>query len=336
MASKMGWIVAAVLVIAVAVVIVIRFGCSSTLFRSGPTPEATERGFTDLQEVGISLATVLGSEPGGPGNAADDYSEAAQLRKSDPELIAEAMRIKSELAAGTGVLPIRALPLIRKIHSHVAAGAAKREMKYTFVHTPEEFVVGFFYEPAEDLYGVYEALEVLFIYHYGRRDYEQAAAVLKDCLVLGRHMTDERVRAHMVRLGLVIQRKALGGLLQVYNQWDREKYTPQMRAAYDYNSAVNRVLDFYDSKQKVVWKVRDIHPGDLFHVVENDKDLAWRVQALLALGVAQYTNAGDRADVQYARKLFEKYVQGDNRFLAAAAKAAMNFKEEELHEVWRR
>ena len=61
--------------------------------------------------------------------------------------------------------------------------------------------------------------------------------------------------------------------------------------------------------------------GDLFYVIENDKDRMWRVEALLMLSFRRHT-VGEPADRRKAEKLLERFSGDADAFIAAAARAA--------------
>lgn len=326
MAGKFGWIIAGVFAVGVVVIVTVKLLPS----RSAPTAAARKPGFLELMEVKLPLRPIVDFEPTAPGNAGDDYKLAVDLYTANISIIADAIEEEEAIAKGTGVIPLGTLDVIRRIHTHVAAGARKKRMQYVLVHTSPEFEVGYYYEPAAtNLQGVSEALELLMNSHSGQKEYTRATEILKNEFVLGWHMINERARVDMVVRGLLIQRKALTGLMTIYFSSRQRDDSARFKPVKKYLDELNRIAGDYEDKQSVVWKLRP-NPGDLYVVIEGDEDRAFRVQALLALGVVRYTHRGRSADVRYTDKLLEKYAKSEDRLLAAAAKAAKELTKTEL------
>ena len=336
MANKIGWIVGFLLLAGIGGGIAMKLLVFPS--QSVQSKETLEPGFSDLIEVDASPTSVLDAAPRAPGNAGDDYHKAVPLFRG---LFKEIVRLRRpeinvKITKGREVVPGKTLEVLRKIHAHVAAGAKKKQMKYTFVHTPKEFQVGFFYLPAADnLQGISESLEVLLWHHLGLQEHARAVAVLQDAYVLGLHMAGERARVDMVQRGLRIQERALMGLDGVYSSWDQAKYAQKLRLIRKQVIAVQAARSRYSRKREIVWSTKP-NPGDLYFIVANDKDPAFRVQALLALGVVRFTHADHRGDMKRTRELLDQYAASSNPLEAAAAKAAKNMTEEDFNDIWRR
>ena len=319
MANKIGWIIAAVLVAGVGTMIVWKLSEPAV---SPPSRNALDPEFLNLITPALPLEPLVGFRPRGSGNAGDDYKLAADLYVANEDLIESAMSKKKEVARGVGVIGAKAMGVLRQIHAHVAAGARKRQMRYTFVHTPTEFEVGYFYEPAaSNLQAVAEVVELLTNHHFGRKEYDQAARILKDNFVFGWHLMNERARSDLVMRGLWIQRRAATGLLTIYSAPSAPKDAAGLKTARKYMEKLNAVAENYEHKHEAVWAVEPV-PGDIYLVVEGDKDRAMRVQALLALGVVRYTHRHRSGDVARTDALLAKYADSEDPIIAAAAKAA--------------
>lgn len=319
MANKIGWILAGVLVAGVGSMIAWKLLEPA---RSSLSPNARDPEFLKLISFTLPLEPLVGFQPLGSGNAGDDYKLAADLYVANKDLIESAMSDKKEIARGVGIIGSRTMAIIKQIHAHVSDGARKKQMRYTFVHTPTEFEVGYFYEPAAtNLQAVAEVVELLMIHHVGRKEYDQAAKVLKDNFVFGWHLVNERARVDLVMRGLWIQRRAAAGLLTIYSAPSGPRDPAKLKTARKYMDEINGVSEDYEHKHKAVWKVRP-QAGDIYLVVEGDEDRAMRVQALLALGVVRYTHRNRSGDVTRTNELLAKYVNSDDPMIAAAAKAA--------------
>jgi hypothetical protein len=289
---------------------------------SRPSRNALDPKFLDLITPALPVEPLVGFQPRGSGNAGDDYKLASDLYVANKDLIEIAMSKKKEIAKGVGIIGAEVMDVLRQIHAHVADGARKRQMRYTFVHTPTKFEVGYFYEPvASDLQAVAEVVELLMNHHFGRKEYDQAAKVLKDNFVFGWHVMNERARTDLVMRGLWIQRQATAGLVTIYTITKAPKDAARLKTATKYMDELNSVTENYEHKHEAVWAVEPV-PGDIYLVVEGDKDRAMRVQALLALGVVRYTHRHRSGDVTRTNALLAEYANSEDPMIAAAAKAA--------------
>ena len=330
MANKIGWILAGVLVAGVGTIIAWKL-IEPTV--SSPSRNARDPEFLKLITFTLPLQPLVGFQPRGSGNAGDDYKLAADLYVANKSLIESAMSERKEIARGVGIIGSRTMAIMRQIHAHVADGARKKQMRYTFVHTPTKFEVGYFYEPAaSNLQAVAEVVELLMIHHVGRKEYDQAAKVLKDNFVFGWHLMNERARSDLVMRGLWIQRRAAAGLLTIYSAPTATKDVAGLKTARKYMDELNAVSEDYEHKHEAVWAVKP-PAGDIYLVVEGDEDRAMRVQALLALGVVRYTHRHRSGDVTRTNALLAKYVNNEDPMIAAAAKAARDLTRTEFNLV---
>ena len=330
MANKIGWILAAVLVAAVGTMIAVKLSQPAV---SPPSRNALDPNFLNLITFTLPLEPLVGFRPQAAGNAGDDYKLAADLYVANEGLIKDAMSRKREVAKGVGIIDPEAMGVVREIHTHVAAGARKRQMRYTFVHTPAEFEVGFFYEPAaSNLQAVAEVVELLMLHHLGRKEYDRAAKVLKDNFVFGWHVMNERARTDLVMRGLWIQRRAASGLVTIYSNPNTQQDPAALKTAMKYQEELNDVSENYEHKLQAVWAVEP-KPGDIYLVVEGDKDRSMRVQGLLALGVVRYTHRHRSEDVAHTNALLAKHAGSEDPIIAAAAKAARELTRTEFNLV---
>lgn len=319
MGSKLGWIVAGVLVAVLAVIIIMYAVMPSP---SRATPATRKAGFMDLKQVSIPVGDIVGAAPSGAGNAADDYIRAlAVVRQREQE-------IASVDAGGSSAAGMTAL---RKVASLVAAGADKANLEYTFTHTPKTFDVGYRYGPAVDLQTISGAMFILGRKLYESKKYAEAEKVLFDLFVMGWHVAKERANVYVVRTGFGIQMTALGGLQSVYRDWGPEYSDKRARVAAYINEIITLERE-YDEKQRICWST-DPNPGDVFHLIEKDQDRAWRVQALLSLGILKYRHENRRGDMRELEELLDRFSNSSDPFEAAAAKAAKNLTREEFRRL---
>lgn len=319
MADKVGWIVAGILVATVGTIIAVKMTQPAV---SRPSRNALDPNFLDLITSTLPLKPLVGFQPRAGGNAGDNYKLAVDLYVANKDLLKGAISNKKDVSRGVGVIGPKAMGVVRQIHAHVADGTKKKEMRYTFVHTPTTFEVGYFYEPAaRNLQAVAEVVELLMLHHLGRKEYDQAAKVLKDNFVFGWHLMNERARSDMVMKGLWIQRRAATGLVTIYNAPGAPQDAARLKTAKKYMEDLNEVSENYAHKHEAVWSVKP-QPGDIYLVVEGDKDRSMRVQGLLALGVVRYTHRDRSDDIARTNALLAKYANSEDPIIAAAAKAA--------------
>ena len=321
MGNKVGWILAGALLVVVALILLFTVVIPRP---ASPTAATSKKGFLELKTVGIMPEEIIGWSPSGQGNAADHYHKAVEVYHASEEEI--------DRAVAAADLPGMVLSRkLEEIHGHVAAGARERRMRYTLLHAPKELKVGFGYEadPADSLVMVSHGLLLLVKKHASKRNLVEAEQVLQHGFMLGWHMMDERGRPYMVMRGMDIQDQFLLSLAELYK--DSPERKGRVGVLERYLIGLRDLAAFYESKAATVWNTRP-NPGDIFNVIENDEDRAWRVQGLLALGIVKFSaqRSGDR---RYARKLMEAYVEGDDRdaLEAAAALAAKNLTKTEFN-----
>lgn len=350
MGSKFGWIIAGAVVLAIGGIATYIFVFPSP---TDPTGATQKFGFMEVKPIDTPISDVIGYQPRAEGNAADDYQKAIAVYKKNAKAIGLAWLHSDELGRGAYALDAGLLKALQTIDDLVAPGTLKASMKYTFVYTPKEFVVGLggatrndmedfstdptIYAPASQMYRLGTSLELLAYHYYGKKDYAKAEKTLKHVFVVGRHMMDEDSRPVMVQSGIDLQSDAIDLLRAVYRGMggDHSKQTKAMSA---YNSCLKAILDHYEAKTAALWKAVP-NPGDAFNMAENEKDRAWRVQAILYLGLLNYAIKIDqisRGDARMTTKLIEKYINSSDEFEAAAAKAARDITEAEFKKIGNR
>jgi len=329
MGSKLGWILAGVLLVLIVVGISLTGGFCTGLF-SGPQSsiELMARGALDLHEVGVPIGEIIGSTPGGSGNAGDDYRQAADLVSQQRFAIAEAKTAVDDAKDEKLSISASSLETLEKVDSHAAAGAEKKEMKYLCVHTPKQLEISPRVNALDDLQNVAATLDALARYYIVRKEYDKGEKVLQHMFVMGAHMINERSHMDMVKRGIGVQSMALASLRFVAKQ---KGDTARSRAFARYDSGLSDLTDHYTFKERIIWKTRPV-PRDIFRVIEEDRDKACKVQAILALGITKYT-ASERSDIARIKKLIAKYAADPDPVIAAAAAAARDLTKEEFYQL---
>ena len=354
MSSKMGWIVAVIIVVLVGGVIGYVVLHPST---SDPTEDTTAPGAMDFHEVAIPITTIVPAEPAGAGNAAEDYQKAVEIIKpifekaladnpSYPHIFDKAvadigtwMKPKEGKAENRPVNP-EELAVMEKIAGIVAQGAAKKEMKYPL--DLEKMDVTYNLPEAKYLHEVSQVLSDYAHYqHLVLNKPEEAQKIIFNRFIMGWHMTHDRVYPSFVLAGFEIQSSScywLGGdESSLYPNWPgHERQTEQVRA---YMSASNEVIAFFNNKSKFMFskfaRANDPpNPGDIFNVVENDKDPSWRVQGILVMGMLKYSpgllnSEHVNGDTKCRRRLLDDKLKSGTEEEKAAAKAADRYTQED-------
>ena len=318
MGNKVGWIVAGALLAVVAVVFLLWVVFPQP---SEPTPATRGVGALDLMAVNVPLKDVVGSEPAGEGNAADDYHKAVELYQAHADEIDKALE-------GDNLPGMMLVETLKEIHQLVAAGATKRSMQYTLVYEPRQMEVRFSWQPdpADALADVAEALGLLARQQASKGNHAQAEATLQSALVLGWHMAEARERPYMVLRGFDAQGQSLVRLLDVYKAWGPERADRQA-VAERYLQSLRRVSERYEAKTRL-FRSLPPNPGDIFNIIEHDGDRSCRVQGLLVLGIVKFAVSG-RGDLRYAGKLMDRFAASRDPLEAGAAKAAKDLTREQ-------
>jgi hypothetical protein len=326
--AKLGWILSGALVLALAAVVLM-----FALGGEEPTPPTlaiAKAGFFDYQQVNASPVAFIGALPTGAGDAADDYRQAVEAYRAKAEAIIDAAGNRDQIAEGKYKPSAAAQDAMEKIYAHVAAGAAKKEMRYT---TPELIAVRYANEPASQLVRLGEPLLTLAAGHMAASRHEEAEKVLRAMFILGWHMERERVRPGMTLHGMEIEGGAMGPLGDLYSTWQKDRHESQLKAMEEYGRELDRVAADCEHKlTKVLWRLTP-NPGDVFATVERDKDRAWRVEALLIVGAIRFTHDKSAGDQKVARSLLEQCSSDADPFVKAAAAASRALTQEGFAQV---
>lgn len=332
MGSKTGWIIAAGLVVAVVGII------TKAIFFPAPTSPTSvtlQSEFMSKVETTLPVTMVIGDAPSDGGNAGDDYRAALEVFEANRdalETFLDKEGLKTDLAKGRLTPPVDVLSALEKIGAHVAAGARKMNFEYSLTHTKKkDFDVGYYYQGAYDMGKVSECASILAIYQFGLKQYDQAARTEKDLVVMGWHMTNERVRLHMTLFGFLVQLEAIRGLRTVYI-YSRGEHEDQIKAINAYKGALIVAKGAYDDKLPV-FQAKSIEPGDILNIAENHEDRAVRIQGILFLGRLRHEVGGSRGDMRATYKLLDHYRAEGDLYEAAAAKAAREMTKEQWDDL---
>jgi hypothetical protein len=326
MGSKIGWILSVVLVLGLVGFVLYMVMVPSP---SEPTFATGGEDFVRVHSIRVSPAVFLGAEPSAPGNAADDYRQAVAVFKTlEPEMRRTYGRL-NDITGGRYAPPPNVLEARNKIVAFAVAGAAKKNMEY---YSPDKLAVKSNCQPAADLTDVTTALEILVAWHTAGKRYDQEEQALRTIFIMGWHMANEHTRAGMILEGLTAQERVLNTLDELYQEWDPKKHEALLKGEREYGASLGEVKRFQETKWKAIWKDRP-EPGDLYRIIRLDQDRAWRVEALLALGVVRFTHEQFKGDMRVTLELLNQYSQDPDPYLRAAARCARALTEEGFNRV---
>jgi len=325
--NKTGWILAGILGGAVLVYVVF------TIFAPLPSSpyNTAVRGFMDLHVPSTPLSAIIPAVPAGAGNAADDYEKALTQYKQVRDVIEGTGDAERSDAAAAASDPWAdpGYKACREIADLVAAGAKKAEMRYTFVFTPTKLKPYYQRQYARDLYQISIPTQQCYLLHLERKEYAQAEKRMQDMLILGWHMFSERAVPDMSVQGLDIMKVAVKRLQELYNVWP-DGPTDKIASLRTYENELSEISELARQKRKILWDSlpsavgtsRDqFFPGDVLNMAENEKDRAWKVQAILTLGAMKY-RAPSRGDKKKLQSLIRQYLGSEDPIIQAAAKYA--------------
>lgn len=328
MGNKLGWAIGIGGTILAVVVVVLLLKYSPA---DSPTHKTLQEGALDVKAPAMSIGEVLGKTPDGPGNAGDDYAAAVAVWDANRD---ELQKIYDVLSSTQRHLTSQELALCNQVYEKLKPAIHKKDMRYTFVHTPKALNVSAFADGVDELMGLNYVLECI-AEHYRRTEKPRpVVTVNQHRLVLGWHMMNERARMQMVAAGMDVMEAALMFLETYYPEIGKDT---QAEAADEYRSQIALARSAMETKRKIVWTLEARadgknapQPGDLFNIIENDQDRTWRVEALLALAVLRHTEKDHRGNMRKINELLDSYAASDDDLLRVAAEVAKTRTKEQI------
>jgi hypothetical protein len=328
MGGKAGWIIAGVLVVFVAVLVIYLVFFPSP---SDPTMATRAKGFMEIKAPKVDIQKVIGLNPSGPGNAADDYIKVVNLFKdsANSELLGEAVDVLEGDMQAT--LPANLLDLLTKAADLCKPALTKKDMQFTFHHTPKKFRGLRWADGRLGFVDVHFALQYLRIHHYRKKEISKALELLRQQFVLGWHVMNERVRGELTITGMDIQLDAADTLVRFFTP----EQAPNQDAIRRYHSELSDARAAMESKNRVVWD-SEFAPGDAFNILRHDEDRTWRVETLLAMCKMKVEGRiYERGDTKLFQKLLGENLAGGDPFLQAAAETLRDCTREQV-QSWAR
>jgi hypothetical protein len=160
-------------------------------------------------------------------------------------------------------------------------------------------------------------------------DKERAKEIGEALVIFGYQLMNERVRVKACMAGMDILQQGLQVLQRVYQGEGDES---ELADVNKYMRALDTAKDKYAEKAKNTTHTVDWNCADLTRLAYYDKDRAWRVEAILRLGLARWTvpNRGDR---RVALEAFQQLKNDPDPFISRAAQRAMNFEPPDVHRI---
>jgi hypothetical protein len=313
MGNKLGWIIATGLAVALIAFVLVRVFVPSV---TPPTQATTQPGALELISPGGDIQAIIGYVPKAPGNAGDDYAKALHYYKEN----ADDFREGSELVENQpkGLLRAYQLDRFENLAKLLAPGSLKKDMQFTFVHTPQKLKVTARADGGADLQDLADAMDSLCVHYYRDGKINQAISAGLCQFVLGWQMMNERRRADIVARGMDIQLRSCQRLAVCYRKkGDKSK----ARAAREHVAELEKATKQFAEKFRIVWATK-ANPGDIFNIIDNDADQTWQLEATLALGVLKFTAKGQAGDMDALEKHLAKAEASDDKLIRAAAKVA--------------
>ena len=321
MGSKFGWLLAGALVVlvAAAVLYLVVFPPASP-----PTSRTTRSGVLGLKRLPVTPRDITGRASDGADDAGRFYHDAiAKCQASQPDLRALFAQAAA-LEAGRQAPTEAQMALLESIAAAMRQGAAQGRMDFVRTYAPAVQV-------AEDMSGVcadiQRLLDAQVLYSgilAGRGQTDAARRVLEDTLTMGYQFFQEHARIWTSLIGLSVLRQAGLGLQRLAGATSPADPT-KAQALSDLLAAASNIPVVWGGKLAVLRNVTFVHdaPGDIFNIIDEDADPAWRMEAIAALGMVKFS-AATRGDQRMTRKLIQRYLGSSDPLEAAAAKSAQD------------
>jgi len=294
-----------------------------------PTIETSRTGFMEVIEVGATLTDVLDAAPSGADNAAEHYAQAIEVFFANQAILLDAA---ADLGQGKADGYADALKTLEEIRGHIGNGAKQAGMNYLAQHASGKLQVSKRQDDVERLGQTIDSLDILGDYYLENKRFKDADALYRDMLVAGWHMVQAHSHMHMTLYGQDIQATALSGMSKsIETDLDKTAKLERRAPLRNYLSALNEFKSRYEEKSMVFHKAR-LEAGDVWNIAENDKDRAWRVQAILGMGMMKFTHPS-KTNATRNNAMIEKFLKSGDPVEKLAAQAAKAYTEIEFNQA---
>jgi hypothetical protein len=324
--NKIGWIVAAAMVAFIALLAVNFIVYPDP---TDPTSQTLREGVLEKVVIEQPIADITGVEPSGPGNAAEHYHAAIEHIRQNPNLWPA---ILANYRNPDAHLDWEQSGYLTQVMELMQPAASIKEMEYFFVYTPKEFIVSSRSRATPELEMLAQHLKALWQHYTETEQHERAVEAAKTLAIFGWHVANERVRTELTLFGFQWQQLAAELLARSRHEQNNDH---ALKAAQAYANAASTAKLATRRKREDLLMLIEPPAGDIFNVIENDEDRAWRVDAILQLGTLRFTRKGHRGDQRQIKIYLEKYLNSDDPYLKAAAQVAQSCTMQQLNE-WAR
>jgi hypothetical protein len=159
---------------------------------------------------------------------------------------------------------------------------------------------------------------------------EAAEKSARAALIFGERLFNNGVFVAYKSAGLGVLSEGLAAFEAHYSERffpDAEKAAAAKQLYADYRSSTER----WNKKEVLVRRIGPLSkPGDLWNLAEHDEDRAWRLDAIMWLGVAKWTEASKGGQRSAIQSYLEKKSLDPDPLVAQRAKAAADFSREDV------
>lgn len=321
MGNKPGWIIAGLLLAGLAAYLIMVFVFPAP---DSPTSDTTRPGVLDVQAPVTPVADVLPEAPVLEQDAGDDYAAAIAFHhrhRKEFESMYERLRSDPNVT-----LDLTDLELCRSLMEWLAPAMKKTNMTYTFVHTPKELKVSAFADGAEDFRNLSRVLRTLMEHFRRTNQIPQAVEPARALFIMGWQLMNERRRYQLVDAGMEYQDLAIPILLEAYKNAGDGK---RLEATETYQRELNLARKVTSDKRRIVWDY-NAKPGDVFNIIENDRDRTWRIEGTLSLGILKLRQKGRRGNMRKIEELLTTARTSDDELIRAAGKVSESCTREQI------
>lgn len=145
--------------------------------------------------------------------------------------------------------------------------------------------------------------------------------------VLGKRAYSDNIRLYNRRTGLDIMTIAGAHVFQ----WSPDEDSSQHSALTTWARKLDEISDAFNDKDTLINRI-DPHVGDLLNIALNDEDVAFRVEAILKLGVVKFS-PGTRGNDRVIRRTIAQAAKDPDPLIAKAGAAADEFTLDQLRKL---
>jgi hypothetical protein len=185
-----------------------------------------------------------------------------------------------------------------------------------------------------DFRGALEAIDEVMIKRATKADEHGDQAYAFKCAMsvwaLGQRLFENCVRLHNRRMGILMMTDA-GDKLYKWKD-SAVGFANLDKAMESWGASVNRISNSYEEKIRLILTPEPKSVADLVNIARNDKDLTFRIEAMLYLGLAKF-NAHSKANERMVNAAIEAGQNDPEPLIAGAAKAAAALSREEMRKL---